>query len=788
MAIHLFGRVMQRCRGICCVSGLCAIALAACSGGGGGSSGSVTSGPPTTSPNPTAPSLPAPGPSAPILPSAPSDAEIFRNYGLGTINAPAAYSAGANGNGVTVAIIDSGIDRDNQEFAGRIDSRSIDVVSGTTSALGDTNGHGTHIAGIIGAAANDSGIVGVSPEARILALRANARGDGVGPGELLFFDDDVARAIDRAADSGAKIINLSFGKLEALSGSYEAALARAVARDILIIASAGNDPSGQTTLPASLAGSSEARGRILAVGAVDSSETIAGFSGQPGGGVLNEAFLVAPGVDIRSTAVGGGLETRSGTSFATPHVSGAAAVLKSAFPSLTMRQIGDLLVAAAKDLGPPGADSIYGRGLIDLRAALAPQGGMSLASGNSVAGSSTSLSETELSLGAAFGDALSSSAALDRVMALDAYDRPYSVDLTGQVQRRSPSFQLDDLLIDGPGQHQASMPASFADGSAGLGWQAEETRLWDRGPTGFQQTDQDSAVLHRFDFSGSDQEISWRFGYGLGAGSLVSSAPMHDATADLFWQGSAMTMPESTLIERGIGGATRHRLGERTELVLGMMQSDQMESFDQEDSQADARMFHLGLDHRASERLRLALGFSQVDEDEAFLGSSSDGAFGDDASASTRMMTLRGDYTLGGGFNLFASGTVAQTSIGGDQGMLQDWSAVQSQAFAMGVTRTGVFGSIDRIGLMVGQPLRVSDASATLDVPTSRDLDGNVERSRERVDVAPEGREIDVQLSYRAPLSERFRLGSWLMYRREPGHDAEADDDYAIGLRLDHQF
>lgn len=773
------------------VIGLALGLLTSCGGGGGSSGDSLTT--VSSPPAPTTPTAPlGPPPTGPSTPSGPSEAEIAENYGLGAINAPAAYSAGATGSGVTVAIIDSGIDVDHPEFLGRIHPQSTDIVANSPGSLDDTNGHGTHVAGIVGAAADSSGVVGVSPDAQILAIRANARGADVSGDELLYFDEVVADAIHHAVDNDADLINLSLGKLDSISNEYRAALERAIANDVLIVASAGNEPSGETTRPASFAGSGLANGRILAVGAVDSDEQIASFSGQPGFTELNEAFLVAPGVDIRSTDAGGGLGTRSGTSFSTPHVTGAAAVLRSAFPSLTMAQIADLLIDTAKDLGDPGPDPVYGQGLIDIEAALAPQGVLSIAADNTVDGDQASITDTELSLGAAFGDALATSTALEQVMALDAYDRPYAVDLSDQVVRPETSFYLDSLLIDGPNQHATALPGSLAGGSTSLAWRAEEVRLWDRGATGFRADTEAPTELNRFDFSGSDEAMSWRVGYGLGASTLLTSGPAQSSSEGLFWRSQTLSAPESELIGLGTGGATRHLLGERTELVLGIMQSGGMEDLErereQDDELGDAQMFHIGLDHRATDRLRVGLGFSQVEEDEAFLGSSGDGAFGEDAAASTRMMTLRGDLDLGAGFNLFATGTMAQTAIGGDQGMLGEWSTVQSQAFSLGLTRTGVLGTTDRIGLMVGQPLRVSDASATLDMPATRDLDGNVERRRERVDMAPEGREIDLQLSYKTPLGERFQLGSWFMFRHEPGHDAEAEDDYAIGLRLDRQF
>ena len=236
---------------------LCVLALSAtaCSGGGSGSSsgGTVT----TTSTevnDPPANDDPVqqdPGdggngqqPTDPVVTPAiqPTNDEINRSTGRRQINAQAAYTAGAGGQNVTVAVIDTGVDVNHSDLAGRIAPASTDIVTNNAANVGDEDGHGTHIAGIIAANANGQGTVGVAPRASILAIRADDRDPSCGrPLNCGFRDSDNAAAINYAIDQGAQIINLSQGKDSALSQAYTNALNRAANNGVLVVAAAGNE-------------------------------------------------------------------------------------------------------------------------------------------------------------------------------------------------------------------------------------------------------------------------------------------------------------------------------------------------------------------------------------------------------------------------------------------------------------------------------------------------------------------------------------------------------------------
>lgn len=272
-----------------------------------------------------------------------------RDWNVNAVAAPEAWAAGYQGQGITVAVIDTGVDLDHPELSGNLfvnpgeipgngidDDRNgyIDDVSGydfvsDDARPDDRNGHGTHVAGTIAAGNDGIGVTGVAPEASILPVRVL---DGAGSGS----DSSVAAGIRYAAQLGAQIINLSLGG--DLSNRIASAIEYATSLGSLIIAAAGNESASTPSFPAQFSASSAG---VLSVGAYDSNNRIADFSNAVGS--TDAVQIDAPGVRILGTYLGGGYATLSGTSMAAPHVAGVAALTLSANPDLTSHELRDLL-------------------------------------------------------------------------------------------------------------------------------------------------------------------------------------------------------------------------------------------------------------------------------------------------------------------------------------------------------------------------------------------------------------------------------------------------------------
>jgi subtilisin family serine protease len=271
------------------------------------------------------------------------------DWGLSALNVPAHWTA-TRGQGVRVAVLDTGIDAAHPDLASAIDDAK-DFTS-SRSGVADRVGHGTHVAGIIGARRNDRGVVGVAPECRLLI--AKVLGDD-GSGD----SDRVAAGIDWACEQGADILSLSLGSPEA-SESMRAAVERSVQRERFVICAAGNSGRPKSVdFPARWPDA-------IAVGAVDRDGRVTSFSSRG-----DEVDISAPGQDVLSTYPNGQYAKLSGTSMAAPFVSGVAALLMAkhratggATPVATHRQLVEHLLRSATDAGPIGKDPNYGYGLI----------------------------------------------------------------------------------------------------------------------------------------------------------------------------------------------------------------------------------------------------------------------------------------------------------------------------------------------------------------------------------------------------------------------------------------
>ncbi|MFF8265606.1 type VII secretion-associated serine protease mycosin [Streptomyces virginiae] len=258
-----------------------------------------------------------------------------------------------NGASVRVAVIDTGVDRTNPQLSGALDVGAgkdfVDPKGGDGTT--DTVGHGTKVAGLIAARPQEgTGFVGLAPDATVIPIRQN---DGQGKGNAL----TLSQAIDHAVAKGAQVINISQDTDVQLSADSELgkSVQKAVAANIVVVASAGNDGmSGQKrkTYPAAFPG-------VLAVGASDRNNERAVFS-QPGDFIA----VAAPGVDMVSTVPGFGQCIDNGTSFSAPYVAGLAALLRAEHGDWSAQQIVWQIQNTA-ERAVNGRDDYVGWGVVD---------------------------------------------------------------------------------------------------------------------------------------------------------------------------------------------------------------------------------------------------------------------------------------------------------------------------------------------------------------------------------------------------------------------------------------
>jgi subtilisin len=273
--------------------------------------------------------------------------------GINRIDAPTAWAT-SRGEGVHVAVLDTGIDYDHEDLDDNIGGGVYFVGSdndGSTDPLlwNDIHSHGTHCAGIVAAEDNTIGVVGVAPDARLHAVKVfDDNGIGV--------RSDIIQGIEWCIDNNMDVASMSFGDIDP-SVSEEEACEAAYSAGVLLVAGAGNEYGGAVINPA-------AYDCVIAVSATDASDVIAGFSS-----IGPQVELAAPGRGVMSTVPDDKYGTKTGTSMACPHVSGVAALVMATGVTGNT-DVRSRLAITALDLGDPGRDIYYGFGRVDAAAAV----------------------------------------------------------------------------------------------------------------------------------------------------------------------------------------------------------------------------------------------------------------------------------------------------------------------------------------------------------------------------------------------------------------------------------
>ena len=277
--------------------------------------------------------------------------EYTDSWGVVHVGAYAAHASGNRGTGIKIAVIDTGIDYTHEDLDDNYGGGYDFVFEDDDPFDDNTRSHGTHVAGILAAEENGTGVVGVAPEAEIYALKVL---DGAGFGSLEW----IIAAIEWAVENNMDIANLS------LEGpdfqSLEDACDSAYASGLLLVAAGGNTNGGVVKYPGGY-------DSVIAVTGTDATDDKAYFSP-----VGPELELAAPGVEILSTVRGGGYSTLDGTSQAAPHVAGAAALFFLTNPpddnenGMIHDEVREMLKATATDLGEEGFDNTFGFGLLNI--------------------------------------------------------------------------------------------------------------------------------------------------------------------------------------------------------------------------------------------------------------------------------------------------------------------------------------------------------------------------------------------------------------------------------------
>lgn len=650
-----------------------------------------------------------------------------------------AHGLNFKGNGVTVAVIDSGLRVTHNAFTGRI-AGTRDVTTGSSSVT-DANGHGTHVSGLVLGTTVNHQYIGVAPEANLLAVKV-ANG---GTLSTTYYAKGIDYAVTHA--SNPKVINISAEV--PVNGEVSTALQNAAAANRLIVVAAGNSGSSNPGGIGLFATDARYQGRILVVGSVNSSHTISTFSNRAG--TQMNYYVVAPGENVLSSynTSDSGHARLSGTSQAAPQVSGLAALIWSKWPALTVAQVADIIKTTATDLGAPGVDAVYGYGLINARAAMSPASPPTLLSLGTVTVDSSSLV-----LPASFAN-LSSHPLLKAVAGIDKYGRDFMFDLSARVSSsagavRSRLFRSlfnQDVLyrtVTGSGFVTASFSTNnvMGEGTAKR-WMSSFTRIGEVG-------------VRFFDFNNVNLARRLSGGEPL----LLSDSITTTSPTSLVYNGTGLSLSS------GYGNLPWHVLYVKGREIEGQGVSVSV----------------LGASFPVSRDSSLNIAAGVMTEN-GLLNASARGGFGSPVSV-TRFIRLGGKYRMNSRSYLGAKYSMGNTRVSQGVSLLTDYSNLVSDAFNIGV-HYGYRGY--RAGLTVSSPLKIIRGSARLTVPLGYDVNGRVITASDRVNLAPEGREIDYELYYRvSKKNSAYQFN--LVYQRQPGHVVTASAKVVAMFRYQYRF
>lgn len=698
-----------------------------------------------------------------------------------------------------------------------INTLSAGQVLEFTGASNFSDGHGDAVASIMVGAHDGKGVMGLAPGAKVYAYNPFDT-DGTASW------DDVTEGVRRLKASGASVVNASLGVPgmtfdPGWNNVFADLQTTLILKNTVFVIAAGNEGATQTKnvnwLPINPA--------VIVVGSVDLNNEISTFSNRPGtaclstlsllclpGQRLMDRFIVAPGEMILTSDGHGGSTRMIGTSFAAPQVSGAIALLHDRWPWLknAPTETADIILSSAKDLGAPGTDAVYGRGLLDVEAAMSPlsfsnlvwysvsNGQTKLQSASQVVATYKSGSQAAWDASGAYFYAFEPLGLLGLVQRDFAI--PLSQKLVGQTFRTSTGGQeqfqaylrsrLDDWATGGQGFAAANV-YSFNAGRQPVAnpWGADMTVAFAPRQAHFGFKDEGPAYQSNIRLTGDRSSVT--FGFGDGAPQLFSQSGVTGAASYDVERGGAN--PLLGLASGGVYGAWSYKLSERLQVSAGALTRDE-----QRDTRLlpalgvvgngaerySANATHLSVAYEPVDGLTLSGGYTRLHEGSALLGIQSFDPADFRKGTTTDGYSVSVNWAATPDLSLMATGTVGRTRQGeAGQSIAVDRAGLTSTAYEVGVIRSNLFAKGDRLQLSVSQPMFVEKGH--LDITTVQVVDretGAIGPVTQSFAVSGE-RRIAAEAFYARPVGETSDVS--LFGRAETADGLKSADRYMAGAR-----
>jgi len=771
------GTVAAIAGGVAVVGG--AVALGASGGGGGddGGGGGSSGG-----------SSVITDPATPAAVNAFRTSEYLAHGGYDRVNLAHAYARGYTGAGHTIAILDDGYQLNHPEFAGKIQVQFNAAGNPLPGAM-PIETHGTHVTGIAAARKDNVGMHGAAFDANLALYQF---------GTL----DQSAAQFTRAGILGATVISNSWGynarisdvQAEIAGGkSTASALASVVggtasdwqnflnamdgaqdAGSVIVFAASNNPALGGIDVSSGMPlVDSRLMGQWLAVTNVNSSDQVVSV----GCGQAQAFCLAAPGTNIYSTVPTSTYGNLSGTSMATPLVSGAVVLVVEGLGLSPEEAVSRLLTTADRSFAGYSANA-HGQGILDLDAATSPIGRVQVLTSGNVhdGGTGPGIMQTVLSASRAFGDAFTK--ALDglRIAAFDEGGAAFLYNLGDRVAVQEPvTTALDTLQSLGT---RTDLTQTALPGGGGVSIAVRDADLDFRSTQLGTGVEIDAAFLDSPLWGGT-----FSAGFHQSSGEFLNRLAPEAAQTAFAYRPEMFSVPYAGFAEDGYSAGLEMPLGDKAS--IGVLS---FEGEGNEDRAFDGFGALTTLSLRPTDRIAIGIDGGAMSEDGTVLGTDARGGLGLGEDSRTAFAGIRAEAAIDEHWTLLGSYHHGWTVVGGSaSALITSVGNVKTQQMSGGLIGEHLFSKGDALGLAVSQPLRITGGQTSLNLPVWRDWNGDILTRHQDVSLRPSGQETRYEMTYGFDIDPSTRLTGLTFHRSDADHIAGRQETAAV-LRLQHRF
>ena len=496
------------------------------------------------------------------------------------------------------------------------------------------------------------------------------------------------------------------------------------------------------------------------------------WSGSNQCGIAKNYCLTAPGANIIISDVMDDnladptFTSHSGTSFSAPIVSGAIALIKSAYPYLTGAEITKLLFITAKDLGAPGVDEVYGWGMIDLESATRPYGYQEIAVGSSINTASFSLSESKIKLNSLVANTIKSENL--NFVVLDSFNRTFNANLNDFIESEKDRVNTIDILNNFA--TKSNLISLNKNGNLNFYYMQGQNKVKN-------SLSQEMELSYTVDKSNINNDYGFSLYYGNNPYNVFIDNKVdfyNNFSLSNSYNYNALNPYFKTNSDKNFAFNNLFKLNDKTILNLGILSQSYVIDYDkyyenrkETEELGDSLSFLAGLDYNINDNLSTKVELGFINEYDTLFGSKWSGAFGLGSNNTTYFTSVSSNLNLlnNNKLSLIGKMNFGYTDVNSiENSLIKDISNLYTSSYAIGINYnfdSKLKDEKSNISFLISQPVNIQNGSLNISLPTSRDNDGNIYYTNHKINLNGE-KETNYQLTYNYSLGEdtSFNLGA----------------------------